>query len=198
MENLEKHPPPMANDRSAKKAKFRTQGDGGDSSERLSFQDQLMKSHKDKEKEMFGRDEDLDLNPEDVFFTNTEPMPSIAFSMKVREQLIKPWQNAVVVKLLGRHIGYQALCNRLESMWNVASGFNIIDLENDYYLVCFKNAGDAYYALINGPWTIMGHYLTMQPWSPHFDSSKGEIDRVVAWVRLPGMALHYYHKKILR
>ena len=38
----------------------------------------------------------------------------------------------------------------------------------------------------------------MQPWSPHFDSSKGEIDKVVAWIRLPGMALHYYHKKILR
>ncbi|KAK9232422.1 hypothetical protein WN943_022668 [Citrus x changshan-huyou] len=44
----------------------------------------------------------------------------------------------------------------------------------------------------------MGHYLTVQPWSPHFDSSKGEIDKVVAWIRLPGMALHYYHKKILR
>ncbi|KAL9419379.1 hypothetical protein AB3S75_037193 [Citrus x aurantiifolia] len=199
MESFEKAPPPpMADDRSTKKAKFRAQSDVGENSEHPSFRDQLMKSQKDTEEELFGCDEDLDLNPEDVLFMNTESMPSITFSPKVHEQLIKPWQNTVVVKLLGRRIGYRALCNRLESLWSMTPGFNIIDLENDFYLVRFKNEGDADHALTSGPWTIMGHYLTVQPWSTHFDSSKGEIDKVVAWIRLPGMALHYYHKKILR
>lgn len=44
----------------------------------------------------------------------------------------------------------------------------------------------------------MGHYPTVQPWTAHFDSSKAVIDSVIAWIRLPGMALHYYYKKILR
>ncbi|KAH9791596.1 putative ribonuclease H protein [Citrus sinensis] len=149
MESFEKTPPPpMADDRSTKKTKFRSQSDVGETSERLSFRDQLMKSQKDTEEELFGSDDDLDLNPEDL--------------------------------------------------WNLTPGFNIIDLENDFYLVRFKNARDADYVLTSGPWTIMGHYLTVQPWSLHFDSSKGEIDKVVAWIRLPGMALQYYHKKILR
>ena len=30
------------------------------------------------------------------------------------------------------------------------------------------------------------------------DSSKEECDFVIVWIRLPGMALHYYHKRILR
>lgn len=137
-------------------------------------------------------------NSEDVIFNDDEPMPSIAFSMRVHEQLIKPWKNSVVVKLLGRHIGYRALCNRLELMWSLTPCFSIIDLENDFYLIRFMNKGDADYALTYGLWTIMGHYLTVHPWSPLFDSSKGEIDKVVAWVRLPGMALHYSHKKIPR
>ena len=158
MESFEKTPsppPPMADDRSTKKAKFRAQSDVGNTSERLSFRDQLMKSQKDTEEEFFGSNEDLDLNPEDVFFMNTESMPSITFSPKVHEQLIKPWQNTVVVKLLGRRIGYRALCNRLEALWNLTLGFNIIDLENDFYLVRFKKAGDVDYALTSGPWTII-------------------------------------------
>ncbi|KAL9462356.1 hypothetical protein AB3S75_000375 [Citrus x aurantiifolia] len=75
-----------------------------------------MKSQKDTEEELFSSEEDLDLNPEDVFFMNTESMPSITLSPKVHDQLIKPWQNTIVVKLLGRRIGYRALCNRLESL----------------------------------------------------------------------------------
>ena len=198
-ESFEKTPPPpMADDRSTKKAKFRAQSDAGETSERLSFRDQLMKSQKDTKDEMFGSDEDIELKSEDVIVMNNDSMPSITFSPKVHEQLIKPWQNTVVVKLLGRRIGYRALCNRLESLWNLTPGFNIIDLENEFYLVRFKNAGDADYVLTSGPWTVIGHYLTVQPWSPHFDSSEGEIDKVVAWIRLPGMALHYYHKQILR
>lgn len=41
-------------------------------------------------------------------------------------------------------------------------GFSIIDLANDYYLVRFQKEGDVEYALIEGPWTIMGHYLFVQ------------------------------------
>lgn len=38
----------------------------------------------------------------------------------------------------------------------------------------------------------------MKPWTPHFDSSAAVIEYVITWIRLPGMALHYYNKKILR
>lgn len=44
----------------------------------------------------------------------------------------------------------------------------------------------------------MGHCLIVQLWTPRFDNSKEEIESVIAWIHLLGMALHYYHKKILR
>lgn len=74
----------------------------------------------------------------------------------------------------------------------------MIDLENDFFLVKFKTEDDAQYALTQGPWSILGHYLTVQQWSPRFDCSTETIDSGVAWIRLPGMPLHYYHKRILR
>lgn len=121
-------------------------------------------------------------------------LPSISFS----QQLAKPWMNAVVVKLLGRSIGYEALCNRLEALWGGSQGFSVIDLENNFYLVWFRNESDAHHALTQGPWTILGHYLTVQQWNPQFDSTNDKIDSIVAWIRLPGMPLHYYHKRVIR
>lgn len=103
-----------------------------------------------------------------------------------------------MVKLLGRYIGYTALCNWLGSLWNAALGFSVIDLENDYLFVRFQSERDAEFALTQGPWTIMGHYLIVQLWTPRFDNSMEEIESVIAWIHLLGMALHYYHKKILR
>lgn len=103
-----------------------------------------------------------------------------------------------MVKLLGRYIGYTALCNWLGSLWNAALGFSVIDLENDYLFVRFQSERDAEFAFTQGPWTIMGHCLIVQLWTPRFDNSMEEIESVIAWIHLLGMALHYYHKKILR
>lgn len=76
----------------------------------------------------------------------------------MRAQLIKPWQYTVVVKLLGRLIGYKVLCNRLESLWSIKKGFKVIDLENGFFLDRFRSEGDVDYALTQGPWTVLGHY----------------------------------------
>ncbi|KAK9181069.1 hypothetical protein WN944_024206 [Citrus x changshan-huyou] len=86
----------------------------------------------------------------------------------------------------------------LNDLWRTLQGFTVIDLENDFFLVRFKSEIDAQYALTQGPWTILGHYLTVQQWTPHFDSSNVNIENIVAWIRIPGMPLHYYHKRILR
>ena len=45
----------------------------------------------------------------------------------------------------------------------------MVDLAQDYYLVCFSNERDVEYALMEGPWTVIGHYLIIQQWSLSFD-----------------------------
>ena len=145
-----------------------------------------------------GRDDYLEIETEDVIIERDDSIPSIVFSQKVHEQLIKLWQATVVMKLLGHMIGYKALASRLETLWPNIGGFSIIDLDNGYYLVrfCSKNAVE--FVRTQGPWVTLGHYLTVQQWTPHFDCFNEKIDKIVAWIRLLGMPLHYYHKQIIR
>ncbi|KAL4290191.1 hypothetical protein GQ457_14G018230 [Hibiscus cannabinus] len=50
--------------------------------------------------------------------------------------------------------------------------------------------------LTEGPWTIYGSYLTVQPWSRTFSTSEKHPSRVVVWVRLPGLPYRYYSKAL--
>ena len=134
----------------------------------------------------------------DVTVGDDGSMPVIKFSKWIQDKLIKPWQNSVVVKLLGKNIGYKALCNQLKVMWHQIHDFSVIDLENNYFLIRLKSSEDAIYALIEGPWVIFGHYLTVQPWTPQFDSTITDLNSAIVWIRLPGMAFHLYDKRILR
>ncbi|KAH9670348.1 reverse transcriptase domain-containing protein [Citrus sinensis] len=131
-ELAKKDPPPLEGDRSAKKAKFRIEGDDEDNPPLVSFKDKLMETHDTMEEDLMGKEDDLVFDLEDVVIETEGHLPSISFSQKVHAQLVKPWRTAVVIKLLGRTIGYK-----------------------------FKTEG-------------------------------------VAWIRLPGMPHHYYHKRILR
>ncbi|KDO69928.1 hypothetical protein CISIN_1g039478mg, partial [Citrus sinensis] len=103
--------------------------------------------------------------------------------------------NTVVVKLLGRPMGYKFLCNRLESLWTITKGFKVIDLENGFFLDRFRSEDDVDCALTQGPWTVLGHYFIIQQWTLYLDSTSEKIDSMVAWIRLPSMPLHYYKKK---
>lgn len=198
------NPPPLENDCSTKKAKFRQQGEDGDNPPVFTFRDKLLESQYGVEGESIGRNEFvgredyLDIEKEDVIIEGDGSIPSITFSQRVHEQLIKPRQATVVVKLLGRMIGYKALASRLETLWPNIGVFSIIDLDNGYYLVRFCSKNAAEFVLTQGSWVILGHYLTVQQWTPQFDCFNEKIDKIVAWIRLPGMPLHYYHKKIIR
>ncbi|PPR82305.1 hypothetical protein GOBAR_AA38409 [Gossypium barbadense] len=42
-------------------------------------------------------------------------------------------------------------------------------------------------ALSEGPWIILGQYLTVQPWMLAFDPSQAYLSVVMAWIRFPGL-----------
>ncbi|XP_052289995.1 uncharacterized protein LOC127899891 [Citrus sinensis] len=135
-----------------------------------------------------GEDED---NPSPPSF------PDIVMEI-VHECLAQSWEHSVVVKILGRNLGYRMLLARLKSIWSATKGFTVVDLAQDYYLVHFSNKRDVEYALTEGPWTVMGHYLIVQQWSPSFDVTTNKIEKIVAWIRLAEMNIHLYHKNIIR
>ncbi|KAI9115727.1 hypothetical protein K1719_013396 [Acacia pycnantha] len=74
----------------------------------------------------------------------------------------------------------------------------LIDLDEECFLVRFKDDMDYQNALLNGPWMIFGHYLTVQPWTPSFKPHEHVINQVVGWIRLPRLPTRYYHKSVIR
>ncbi|MBA0581365.1 hypothetical protein Gorai_023546 [Gossypium raimondii] len=75
-------------------------------------------------------------------------------------------------------IAFNALLNEVTMLWNSKHPFQLMDLENDYYLARFNDEEDHNNVLTNGPWN--------------------EVDTQVVWVRLPGLPEGYYSNYILR
>ncbi|KAF7813509.1 ribonuclease H [Senna tora] len=122
----------------------------------------------------------------------------ISISDKEKSRLSEPFDHALIIKLLGRNIGYKVLEKKLYQLWSVQGILSIIDLTNDYFLVKFTCVEDYENALLNGPWVIFDHYLTVQPWRPGFDPSTDLIQRLAVWIRFPDLPFEFFDRKFLR
>ncbi|KAJ4838324.1 hypothetical protein Tsubulata_043031 [Turnera subulata] len=165
----------------------------------LSYKDKLATgTTTESEEEFWIEEEEPEFEEGDVIVREGENGPVIELSKAFKKRLDKPWQSAVVVKLLGRPIGYKALKTKLQSMWKTEGLFRLIDMENDFYVVRFRSNADYIHALTEGPWTIFGHALCVQPWSPGFRETTGKVEQDVVWVRFPDLSLNRYHSRILK
>ncbi|KAL4363824.1 hypothetical protein GQ457_04G014930 [Hibiscus cannabinus] len=72
-----------------------------------------------------------------------------------------------------------------------------MDIDNDYFLVTFKGHSDFLHVLADGPWTVFGHYLTVEPWTPEFSSSQPFPNNVWTWVRLSGLPPTLYKRSLI-
>ncbi|KAH1083892.1 hypothetical protein J1N35_023653 [Gossypium stocksii] len=76
---------------------------------------------------------------------------------RIHQLLTKDMENTIVLKLLGRNIGYSVLHNKIYSIWKPQFPFKLIDIENEYFLVKFQNKFDCEKVLSEGPWIIFDH-----------------------------------------
>ncbi|KAL4272858.1 hypothetical protein GQ457_13G019130 [Hibiscus cannabinus] len=142
--------------------------------------------------------EDIEVLDDDVIVDVSGPFLVICFSDRVHEEIDKSMERSLIVRLLGKTIGYRMLWNRIHALWSPKGDIHLVDLENDYYLVKFAAEEDYTKVLKEGPWTIFGSYLTMQTWSRGFSTSQVFPSQVIVWVRLPGLPYRYYTKSLFR
>ncbi|KAJ8898918.1 hypothetical protein K2173_008411 [Erythroxylum novogranatense] len=121
----------------------------------------------------------------------------LELSQNFRANLDKKWEKAVVVKLLGRRLGFSLLQARIRAMWNPQGPMKIVDLEHDFYLINFVEIDDYLTSLTKGPWIIAGHVLSVQPWTSTFRPSTDRISHVASWVCFPELSMARYHPAIL-
>ncbi|CAI0390569.1 unnamed protein product [Linum tenue] len=123
--------------------------------------------------------------------------PTLNLSETFKERLCQPWKKTLVVRLLGRSVSYAYLCSQLRWKWRPSGALDIIDLNNETFLVTCSNDQDYLTALSGGPWVILDHYLLVHPWSPDFRVSDKPHRSVVAWVQFPELPVHFYHREVL-
>lgn len=76
------------------------------------------------------------------------------------------------------------LMNRLTQKWAPKGRWQLIDLNNNFYIAKFDCTEDWDYVLTEGPWMIGGQYLIVQKWRPKFRCVCEIIEEMAIWVRI--------------
>ncbi|KAG8491112.1 hypothetical protein CXB51_014284 [Gossypium anomalum] len=152
-----------------------------------------------------------ELIPKNVRFRDKEKEMSNDMMIELSSDQPTSWRDMLVIQSLkGGFNGskekevidilegdIQRTVNQIYSMWRPSTPINMMDIENGYFLVKFQNKLDYEKALSEGPWTIFGQYLTVQPWIMTFDPKQAYPSVVIAWIRFPALPSCLYNHKII-
>lgn len=111
-----------------------------------------------------GSVDDEDDASNDDIVKNLEDESCFNMGMSREEKIFvrRPWCTSLIIKFIGRRIGYQYLLKRLQAMWRIQSSITLIDLLNNFFIVCFRAKEDYDTALFDGTWLVGDHYLHVQ------------------------------------
>ncbi|XP_057452267.1 uncharacterized protein LOC130744090 [Lotus japonicus] len=132
-----------------------------------------------------------------VPFNGNPMLPQVVTDADVIQELCYPWQEALVVSLLGKRLGYRTMKSRLSAVWRLTGDFDLLDIDNGFYLVKFDIAADRSKVMEGGPWMIFDHYLTVATWSKEFLSSLAKVSKTLAWIRIPELNVVFYDESFL-
>ncbi|MBA0848906.1 hypothetical protein Goshw_008593 [Gossypium schwendimanii] len=146
----------------------------------LSWKDRLMgkgifRSRKSINPNGLEDNDDFELLEGDVTRSIVNKIPSIQFSNRVHQLLIKD----------------------MDTMMRPSMPFQLMDTENGYFLEKFQNKKDYEKVLSQGPWVIYMQYLTVQLWTIDFRPSQPYLSIVMAWIHFSSLLGYMYKRKIV-
>lgn len=128
---------------------------------------------------------------------SSDDAPEVHVPLDVYKEALVPWKRALFLKLLGKSISMKVLKSRVESLWNLQWGCELVDLEGGFFVVSFQSSDDYRYVLENGLCIILGHYLTVSKWRPFFDPLAADIPSTRIWIRFPNVPIECLNQNIL-
>jgi hypothetical protein len=115
----------------------------------------------------------------------------------VLKDLWMPWQHAIIVKLLGKNLGFFAMRDRLKARWKPSGDMDIMDIGHGFFMVKFDLEIDREKVISGGPWMVLDHYVAIRPWTTDFISSQVKINKTLVWIRFPSLGMEYYDESLL-
>lgn len=78
-------------------------------------------------------------------------LPQVKLDPRLLDNLYEPWRDALVIKLLEKTVGYRVMKERLQRLWKLQGGFEILDVDNGYFMVKFDLQSDKETVTRGGP-----------------------------------------------
>ncbi|MCI24608.1 hypothetical protein A2U01_0045793, partial [Trifolium medium] len=150
----------------------------GTSNKKISFRDVLTEGQ-----QMNQTKERVDLIAKGLMKVTLEEgnrlLPVVTMDEKLFQDLCNPWKEALVVKLLGKNVGYNMMKDRLKNLWRLTGGFEIMDVDNGFYMVKCELLADREKIVADGPWMLFDHYLAVARWTPDFASPHAKVEKTL-------------------
>jgi hypothetical protein len=158
---------------------------------KLSFRDKLLGNQ-----EPILKRDTVDLISKKLFRIEYEDgdrrRPKCYADESVLKDLWLPWQHAVIVKLLGKNLGFFAMRDRLKAIWKLTGDMEMLDVGYGFFMIKFDLEADRDKVINGGPWMIYDNYVAIRPWTTDFISSQVKINKTLVWIRFPSLGLEYY------
>ncbi|KAJ6868613.1 hypothetical protein NC651_033633 [Populus alba x Populus x berolinensis] len=97
------------------------------------------------------------------------------------------WNLCIVGFVAGKFPGYKALNSIISDTWHCEAKLTIH--ESGWLVYQFQNVDDKLAVLAEGPYSVYGCPLLLQPMSEYFDFSAENMTKVPVWVRFPNLPL---------
>ena len=75
----------------------------------------------------------------------------INISTDLKWKMAGPWQTSIILKLMGKQLGYRTLQTRLVGIWRSSGNMVLIDIRYVYFILKFDVLKDYHHALMDGP-----------------------------------------------
>ncbi|XP_028086504.1 uncharacterized protein LOC114287372 [Camellia sinensis] len=130
-------------------------------------------------------------------FENHSAIPNIRIPPTLLKKIREPWKKCLIVRLLGKTIGYKLFMLKMSKIWGLQADFEALDIGNGFFIVKFDMVEDYTKVYTGGPWIVLDHYVTVRKWQQDFKSDDAEEDTTAIWVRFPNLPIEYYNEKVL-
>ncbi|KAL7173639.1 hypothetical protein ACSBR2_032988 [Camellia fascicularis] len=141
--------------------------------------------------------EGKEIKEDEVPEIESQGMPCISLPKNLLAKIRRPWRNCLIIKLMGKKVGYRLLLFKIKKLWDLQGDFEAIDLDAGFFLLKFQLKEDYTYVYTGGPWIVLDHYLTVRKWQPDFKPAATEEIQTALWVRFPQLLIEYYNENVL-
>lgn len=88
-------------------------------------------------------------------------LPKIFLDDKSFNDLCYPWGDSLIIKLLGKNIGYTQMNSRLSALWKLNGGFDLMDVGHGFFMAKFDQENDRQKVMDGDPWIIFDQILCL-------------------------------------